>query len=139
MRAMRTRAGWKASEVGVGADLNAGGSKFSEQVVFKGGKRLDWAKNRPPPPGSTRVDWTNGSDRAVEVKNWDVFNNKDDLIRNAAAAQAVERAEHLPAGMKQEVVVDVRGPAVDRATRDDIVKQIKSQSGGAVTTVSFKE
>jgi filamentous hemagglutinin len=66
-------------------------------------------------PGSTRPDFVlrNGT-AAYEVKNYDIANNSYGLIRDVSR-QAVERAQHLPPGMRQEIIIDVRGQTVSPA------------------------
>lgn len=54
--------------------------------------------------------------------------------------KAVERQKHLPKGMKQEVVIDIRGQKVSVAQEDAIVKGIVSKSNRLIkpTDVQFK-
>ncbi|WP_282183136.1 hypothetical protein [Photorhabdus hindustanensis] len=42
------------------------------------------------------------------MKNYNIATNKNGLINNVAR-QAIERQKNLPAGMRQEVVIDIRG------------------------------
>ena len=60
-------------------------------------------------PGSVRPDYvaTDGS-VSFEVKNYNIQNNTNGLVNNVSQ-QAIQRAENLPVGMVQQVVIDVRG------------------------------
>lgn len=59
---------------------------------------------------------------------------------NNVSKQAIERQKHLPEGMKQEVVIDIRGQAVSSAEKRAIVKGIVQKSNGAIkpTDIQFK-
>ena len=90
----------RQSELDVGKDLGDG---WREQVSFKDGKEVPYGTK-----GGVRPDWCQGNVCSVEVKNYNITTNKNGLINNVAK-QAVERQKNLPAGMRQEVVIDIRG------------------------------
>lgn len=66
-----------------------------EQVSFKDGKEVDYGT-----PGSVRPDWCIGTTCTIEVKNYDIHDNRNGLI-NIIADQAIERKKHLPKGKVQ--------------------------------------
>lgn len=119
------------SEKDVGKGL---GNGWREQVSFKDGKEVPYGTK-----GSTRPDWCQGNTCSVEVKNYTVSTNSSGLINNVSK-QAIERKEHLPAGMTQRVVIDIRGQTVSAAQEDVIIKGIVSKSNGAIkpTDIQFK-
>ncbi|WP_175413251.1 hypothetical protein [Pseudomonas sp. 37 R 15] len=45
------------------------------------------------------------------MKNYNIVKNQSGLISNVSN-QALQRAENLPQGMQQQVVIDIRGQAV---------------------------
>ncbi|WP_241199582.1 hypothetical protein [Erwinia billingiae] len=46
--------------------------------------------------------------------------------------QAIQRAENLRAGMRQEVVIDIRGQKVTPIQEDAIIKWIVQKSNGEI-------
>ncbi|WP_428945495.1 hemagglutinin repeat-containing protein [Pantoea sp. FN060301] len=125
------RPGHRQSEIDVGKDLGEG---WREQVTFKGGKEVPYGTK-----GSVRPDWCQGNICSVEVKNYNIEKNQSGLINNVSK-QAVERQKNLPAGMRQEVVIDVRGQQITSAQEDAIIKGIVNKSNGAInpTDIQFK-
>jgi filamentous hemagglutinin len=55
--------------------------------------------------------------------------------------QAIQRAENLPAGMRQEVVIDIRGQKVTPIQEDAIIKWIVQKCNGEIkpTDIQFKK
>ncbi|HHJ4371886.1 TPA: hypothetical protein ACQJNA_002338 [Klebsiella variicola] len=92
-----------------------------------------------PVPEVTRPNWRNGYVCSLEVKNYNVATNQGGVINNVAK-QAVERQKHLPQGMMQEIVIDVRGQVLSLAQEDAIVRGIVQKSNGIVkpTNIQFK-
>ncbi|WFF39449.1 hypothetical protein LU290_04320 [Moraxella nasibovis] len=76
-----------------------------EQVSFKGGEEVDYGT-----PGSVRPDWCIGNTCSIEVKNYDIHDNRNNLI-TIIAEQSIERDKHLPEGMMQKIYIDLRGQA----------------------------
>jgi filamentous hemagglutinin len=113
----------KQSEVDVGKDL---GGDARPQVSYKDGKEVAYGT-----PGSVRPDWCVGTTCSVEVKNYNLANNEQGLI-SSVSTQAKQRAENLPGGMVQTVVIDVRGQAVDADQVRRITQAIVDKSGGAI-------
>ncbi|AXU96749.1 hypothetical protein CI789_16915 [Erwinia persicina] len=123
------RPGHRQSEIDVGKDLGDG---WREQVSFKDGKEVPYGTK-----GGVRPDWCQGNICSVEVKNYNITTNKNGLINNVVK-QAVERQKNLPAGMQQQVVIDVRGQSVTAVERMKIVKGIVDKSNGAITSSSIR-
>ncbi len=75
----------------------------------------------------------------MEVKNYNITTNQSGLINNVSK-QAIQRAENLPAGMRQEVVIDIRGQKVTSIQEDAIIKGIVQKSNGTIkpTDIQFK-
>lgn len=121
----------RQSELDVGKDLGDG---WREQVSFKDGKEVPYGTK-----GGVRPDWCQGNVCSVEVKNYNITTNKNGLINNVAK-QAVERQKNLPAGMRQEVVIDIRGQKVTSIQEDAIIKGIVQKTNGAIkpTDIQFK-
>ncbi|MDE8578619.1 VENN motif pre-toxin domain-containing protein, partial [Pantoea vagans] len=125
------RPGHRQSEIDVGKDLGDG---WREQVSFKDGKEVPYGTK-----GGVRPDWCQGNVCSVEVKNYNITTNQSGLINNVSK-QALQRAENLPAGMRQEVVIDIRGQKVTSIQEDAIIKGIVQKSNGVIkpTDIQFK-
>ena len=119
----------KQSEKDVGKDLGAG---WKEQVSYKDGKEVPYGTK-----GSTRPDWCNGSTCSIEVKNYNVATNQSGLINNVAK-QAIDRQANLPSGIKQEIVIDIRGQTITPIQRIKIVQGIVDKSNGTVDKSSIR-
>ncbi|WP_412769937.1 hemagglutinin repeat-containing protein, partial [Ralstonia pseudosolanacearum] len=120
------------SETDVGSDL---GSAYRPQVSYKDGKEVPYGTK-----GSVRPDWCNTTSCSVEVKNYNIDSNSSGLIKNVAE-QAIQRQANLPAGMDQQVVIDIRGQTVTDAQKISIIKGIVKQSNGIIgpTSIRFKQ
>jgi filamentous haemagglutinin family N-terminal domain len=123
------RPGHRQSEIDVGKDLGEG---WREQVTFKDGKEVPYGTK-----GSVRPDWCQGNICSVEVKNYNIEKNQSGLINNVSK-QAVERQKNLPEGMRQDIVIDIRGQNVSATERVKIVKGIVDKSNGAITPSSIR-
>ena len=121
----------KQSEIDVGADL---GQEARPQVSYKNGQEVPYGTS-----GSVRPDWCIGDVCSVEVKNYNIATNQQGLISNVSK-QALQRAENLPQGMQQQVVIDIRGQAVTDAQKNAVIKGIVQKSNGAIrpTDIRFK-
>ncbi|MQL46483.1 hypothetical protein GEA64_00055 [Photorhabdus khanii] len=126
-----SRPGHRKSEIDVGKDLGDG---WSGQVTFKEGKEVPYGTK-----GSVRPDWCQGNVCSVEVKNYNIATNKNGLINNVVK-QAIERQKNLPNGMKQRIVIDVRGQVVSAAQEDAIIREVVRKSDGIIkpTDIQFK-
>jgi hypothetical protein len=113
-------------------DLPAGARP---QVSFKGGKEVPYGTT-----GSVRPDWCLGNTCSVEVKNYNIATNSSGLVNNVSE-QAILRAQNLPQGMTQTVVIDVRGQAVTVQQELAIRQAIVQKSNGAVApnNITFKK
>jgi len=120
--AAEERPSWRQSEKDVGEQL---GPEYREQVSFKDGEEVDYGTK-----GSTRPDWYKPGE-SVEVKNYNVETGAgQNRLVNNVVDQAVERANQLPPGTVQSVVLDVRGQSVTMDALNDIVGRMTSESGG---------
>ena len=113
-----TRPTAKQSEIDVGKDLP---TNARAQVSFRDGKEVPYGTK-----GSVRPDWCLGNVCSIEVKNYDIVKNTNGLINNISK-QAIDRAEHLPQGMEQRIVIDIRGQEINTKQliklRSSIVKK----------------
>ncbi|EIE7939035.1 adhesin [Salmonella enterica] len=119
----------KQSEKDVGKDLGTG---WKEQVSYKDGKEVPYGTK-----GSTRPDWCNGSTCSIEVKNYNIATNQSGLISNVAK-QSIDRQANLPSGMRQEIVIDIRGQTITPMQRVKIVQGIVDKSNGVVDKSSIR-
>ncbi|MGN5479979.1 hypothetical protein ACTMU2_33570 [Cupriavidus basilensis] len=90
--------------------------------------------------GSVRPDFVAADGSAsFEVKNCNIATNASGLINNVAQ-QATQRANNLPEGMQQQVVIDVRGQTVTDAQKNLIVQGIVQKSNVIIspTAIQFK-
>ena len=124
-----TRPSPSQSEKDIGADL---GPNARPQVSFKNGQEVPYGT-----AGSVRPDWCVGSTCSIEVKNYTIGSNINGLINNVSK-QAIERQTHLPSGMKQEIVIDVRGQTITPIQRIKIVQGIVNKSNGAIDNSSIR-
>ncbi|WP_261372450.1 hemagglutinin repeat-containing protein [Yersinia aldovae] len=126
-----TRPSHRQSEIDVGEGLGDG---WREQVTFKDGKEVPYGTK-----GSVRPDWCQGNVCSVEVKNYNITTNSNGLINNISK-QAIDRQANLPAGMRQEVVIDVRGQTISAIQEDSIIRGIVQKSNGIIkpTDIQFK-
>ncbi|CBJ49649.1 hemagglutinin repeat-containing protein [Ralstonia solanacearum] len=113
----------RQSENDAGAGL---GPDYKPQVSYKDGEVVPYGSK-----GSVRPDWCNGTTCSIEVKNYNIATNSSGLIKNVAD-QAIQRQANLPAGMEQQIVIDVRGQTMTAQQEDAIVKGIVSRSQGAI-------
>ncbi|WP_410472362.1 polymorphic toxin-type HINT domain-containing protein [Faucicola mancuniensis] len=103
-----------------------------EQVSYKDGKEVPYGTT-----DSVRPDWCIGTTCSIEVKNYDIHNNRSGLISNIAE-QAIERVNHLPEGMIQEVRIDLRGQSYSDADLLYIRQQIEEKSNGIISKDKIK-
>ncbi|WP_294088737.1 hemagglutinin repeat-containing protein, partial [uncultured Actinobacillus sp.] len=114
---------WQKSETDVAKLL---GNNYSSQVSYLNGKEVPHGT-----PGSVRLDFSNKSDVAVEVKNYDIHSNRSALVK-IIAKQAIERQNHIPKGMSQEVYIDLRGQSYSNKDLIDIRNKIILNSNGVL-------
>lgn len=69
----------------------------------------------------------------TDVKNYDVASAKGcyRLVQDVLA-QATRRSPNLPPGMRQGIVVDIRGQTISQRLLDRLVDRIVKQSGGTI-------
>lgn len=92
-----------------------------EQVTFLDGEEVAYGLK-----GGTRPDivrWVRGKLEAIEVKNYDLVNNKNGLV-SELEREITARVEHLPKGSLQRIVLDVRGRGYDDALIEAVKQAI---------------
>ena len=99
---------------------------FNAQESYLNGQKVKWGTD-----GSVRPDFCNGTTCSIEVKNYDIQNNINGLIDNVSK-QAIERKKHLPSGVQQLVVIDIRGQKITAAQQFKIKQGIKNKSNGII-------
>lgn len=123
----------RSSEIDVGTDI---GPNYTPQVSYLKGKQVPYGT-----AGSVRPDYV-GADGSLsfEVKNYNIQTNTSGLIKNVSQ-QAIQRAENLPTGMVQHVVIDVRGQTVTDSQKIQIIQGIVQKSNGIIspTSIRFKQ
>ena len=65
----------------------------------------------------------NGQLEAIEVKNYDLKKDSQQLVREIAR-QVLDRVQNMPAGTKQRVCLDVRGQNLSDEEIDKVKMQI---------------
>lgn len=123
----------RQSEIDVGRDLGPG---HRPQVSYLNGEEVPYGTR-----GSVRPDFVAPDNVAsFEVKNYNLSNNQSGLVNNVST-QALQRAQHLPAGMEQQVIIDIRGQVVGNVQKSDIIRGIVTQSKGAIApdAITFKQ
>ncbi|WFF42949.1 adhesin [Salinicola endophyticus] len=121
----------KQSEINIGTEL---GSVGRPKVSYKNRREVHYGT-----AGSVRPDWCIGSGCSIEVKNYRIETNQRGLV-NDVSKQITQRAENLPRGMQQQIVIDIRGQAVTEAQRNAVIKSIVKKSDGLInpTDIRFK-
>lgn len=93
-----------------------------DQVSYLNGKEVPFGTE-----GSTRPDivrQVGNHIEAIEVKNYDLNNNKAKLIK-VLIKEISDRVHNLPGGSTQRIVLDVRGRGYDEKFLNAIAKQIQ--------------
>ncbi|OCG24617.1 hypothetical protein A9G45_08550 [Gilliamella sp. HK2] len=74
------------------------------------------------------------------MKNYNIEKYSDNLINNISK-QAIERKKHLPNGMQQQIVIDVRGQHLTPALEFKIRQGIVRKSNGIIKReqITFKK
>ncbi|QQC64327.1 hemagglutinin repeat-containing protein [Paraburkholderia ginsengisoli] len=106
------------------------------QVSYKGQDQVPYGT-----AGSVRPDLvSNDGTFSTEVKNYNIATNSSGLINNVAN-QAIQRADNLPDGMQQQVVIDIRGQTVSDVQKTAIIQGIVQKSNGIIspTSIRFKQ
>lgn len=98
--------------------------KGSEQVTFLAGEEVPWGT-----PGGTRPDVvrTIGDHlEAIEVKDYDLVNNSNELLRELAR-QVTDRVVNLPSGSTQRIVLNVQGRGYTQEFVNTIIESIQTR------------
>ena len=125
------RPSWRQSELDDAADLQP---NFEPQIAFKNGQEVSSST-----PGSKRPDGVSKDRRSAsfETKNYNVNAHADRLVRNVIE-QVLDRAQHLPPGMQQNIRVDVRGQQVSEEQLNDVARRIAEGSQGLLRREHIK-
>lgn len=107
-----------------------------EQISYLDGVEVSSATK-----GATRPDVVvknaDGSIKAIEVKNYNLAssNSRSELYRELER-QVTSRANNLPAGSTQEIVLDVRGRGFSKDVIDNVVANIQSRCAPVYKDIS---
>lgn len=119
----------RASEIDVGKQL---GKSALPQVSYKGGQIVPYGTS-----GSVRPDFSIGNTVGVEVKNYNIMNNSSGLITNVSK-QVILRSEHLPKGMQQQIIIDIRGQNVTDKQKATIVSGVVAKTNGLISASAIR-
>lgn len=125
-----TRPTPRGSENDVGADLGPG---YTPQVSYLNGEQVPYGTAGSVRPDFVSVDGT----ASFEVKNYNIATNSSGLINNVAQ-QAIQRADNLPAGMQQQIIIDVRRQTVTVQQQIAIQQGIVQKSNGIISASSIR-
>ncbi|MFT0214115.1 hypothetical protein VQ643_16215 [Pseudomonas sp. F1_0610] len=105
------------------------------QVSYKNGKEVVWGTD-----GSVRLDWTDPKTKmGFEVKDYDLTkSSRVNALINDVSKQVNTRNIHLPAGIKQNIVINTRGLVLDQKVMDKIVDSITSKTNGVVNKKNIR-
>lgn len=117
---------WRQSELDVGKQYE--GQGFEAQKSFKNGVEVPYGTK-----GSVRPElYKPGT--SVEVKNYNVETaaGRASLEKNVVN-QAIQRSTELPPGTTQKLSIDVRGQNVSRSQLNEVITNIETKTGGAIS------
>lgn len=104
------------------------GQGFEAQKSFKNGVEVPYGTK-----GSVRPElYKPGT--SVEVKNYNVETaaGRASLEKNVVN-QAIQRSTELPPGTTQKLSIDVRGQNVSRSQLNEVITNIETKTGGAIS------
>ncbi len=103
------------------------GGNGEEQVSYLNGEKVPYGTK-----GSSRPDGLiknrNGKFEAVEVKNYDLEHNANNLC-NVLEKQIAERKVNLPRDVTQRVTLDVKGRGYSKEFVNSVVKKVQTRIG----------
>lgn len=108
-----------------------------EQLTYLDGVEVPYGT-----PGATRPDVVvqnpNGTVKAIEVKNYDLSksDNRNKMV-SVLKKQIRSRAENLPAGSTQEIVLDIRGRGFSDKIIDNTITMIKNNLANIYPDISI--
>jgi len=121
------RPAWQASEANASADLAEFG--FRRQPSYLAGEEVPYGTR-----DSVRPDLASVPMRlSVDVKNYNVTTpqGRYRLVKDIVG-QVGDRAANLPQGMRQGIILDIRGQSVSQGLIDRVIARIVSQSNGVI-------
>ncbi len=124
---MFARPSWRQSELDAGDTFSK--PKYTDQISFKDREKVSYGTK-----GSTRPDFFSYEEgRSIEIKNYNVTTSsgRNSLI-NIVVKQFEDRIKHLPEGVKQTVLIDVRGQTVTKETLKQIKEEITQRTFGQI-------
>lgn len=100
------------------------------QVSYKNGKEVVWGTD-----GSVRLDWTDlKTNMGFEVKDYDLTkSSRVNALINDVSKQVNTRNTHLPAGIKQNIVINTRGLPISDEVMRKITDNIAKKTNNIVT------
>ncbi|MCI0605913.1 RHS repeat-associated core domain-containing protein, partial [bacterium] len=116
------RPAWRKSELDVGELLESVG--YESEPSFLNGQRVP--RNTS---GSTRPDFAN-PEWSVDVKNYsiDTSAHRADTVYKISK-QVQHRGQHLPAQMKQRLILDIRGQNIPDGTVQKVIQRLSKKTG----------
>ncbi|WFF73432.1 hypothetical protein [Proteiniclasticum sp. QWL-01] len=93
-----------------------------EQITFLNNQRVGYGT-----PAGTRPDivrYVKGKLEAIEVKNYDLTNNRS-LLNRTLSKEIADRVTNLPHGSTQRIVLDVRGRQYSESFLNNVIKEIQ--------------
>ena len=118
---------WQAAQADPGADL--AGFGFEPEPSYRGGKRVPYGTR-----GSVRPDYVSERVRlSVDVKDYDVATPQGRwrLVKDVVG-QTGERAANLPEGIRQGVLIDIRGQQISDKLLQRMLDRIVTKSNGVI-------
>ncbi|MGG3400931.1 WXG100 family type VII secretion target [Bacillus paranthracis] len=131
---MFARPSWRQSELDAGDTFSK--PKYTDQISFKDREKVSYGTK-----GSTRPDFFSYEEgRSIEIKNYNVTTSsgRNSLI-NIVIKQFEDRIKHLPEGVKQTVLIDVRGQTVTKETLKQIKEEITQRTFGQIEIIIKKD
>jgi len=122
------RPSWVETEEFFERDLDEFG--FGAQRSFKDGVEVPWGTK-----DSVRPDLISEYHQfSIDLKNYDLASRfqRHKLVQNIGK-QVVKRAQHLPLGTRQGVIIDARGQTVAQKLLDRLVPRILRRTNGLVS------
>ncbi|MBR2409224.1 MAG: hypothetical protein IKB07_09780 [Lachnospiraceae bacterium] len=123
-----SRPTWRQSELDAATDF----PEYKSQKSFINGKEVPYGTK-----GSVRPDYYKAGS-SIDIKNYNIesANGRNNLARNIEK-QYYQRAENLPKGTQQSVMIDVRGQSVTDADTSALYDNIMKRTENGIN-VLFK-
>lgn len=123
----------RQSEIDIGDEYG-----WPAQQSYKEGRPTTYGNE-----GSVRPDLSNSTYNIhLDIKNYDLSSSSNRAnLYNTVGQQARERAQNLPSGSHQGIVIDIRGQNIDPAVLNRIPTNIETATDGIIpsSSVVFKQ